>query len=110
MVPLSKVYQAEPEIRADLQGRIEIFDQNIRSFEKRLRAVERRLSLEMPSNQAGTVHSGNSSDYLQDVNSSKLSTDSSIVPLGPSISPEAPFPLQGNSLLSDSSPSITQEN
>lgn len=107
---MSKLYQAEPEIRADLQGRIEIFDQNIRSFEKRLRAVERRLSLEMPPNQAGTAHSGNSSYYLQDVNSSKLASDSSVAPLGPSISPEAPFPLPGNSLLSDSSPSITQEN
>lgn len=111
MVRLSKAYQAEPEIRADLQGRIEIFDQNIRSFEKRLRAIERRLSLEAPQNlQAGKVHSDNSSDFFQEVNSSRLATDSSVAPQGPSISPEATFPLPGNSLISESAPSITQEN
>lgn len=111
MVQLSKAYHAEPEIREDLQGRIEIFDQNIRSFEKRLRAVERRLSLETPQNlQAEKAHSGTSSESFQEVNSSKFATDSSVTPLGPSISPEVPFPLPGNSLLSESAPSITQEN
>lgn len=104
-----KACQAEPEIRADLQGRIEVFDQNIRSFEKRLRAVERRLSLETPQNlQTGKDHPGNSSESFQGVNSSKLTTNSSVTPLGPSVSPEAPLP--GNSLLADSAPSITQEN
>lgn len=111
MFSLSKAYQAEPEIRDDLQGRIEIFDQNIRSFEKRLRAVERRLSLEMPQNlQPGKAHSGNASDSFHEVNSSKFSTDSSVAPQGPSISPESSFPLPGSSLLSESAPSITQEN
>ncbi|WP_410508923.1 hypothetical protein RSJ42_01195 [Methanosarcina hadiensis] len=108
---MSKAYQAEPEIRADLQGRIEIFDQNIRSFEKRLRAVERRLSLEMPQNlQAGKAYSGDSSDFLPEINSSKLAAGTSVAPPGPSISPEAPFPLPCNSLLSESAPLITQEN
>lgn len=111
MVQLSKAYQAEPEIRADLQGRIEIFDQNIRSFEKRLRAVERRLSLEIPQNlQAGKIHSGDSSDSLQEISSSKLATGSSVAPQGPSVSPETPFSLPGSSLLSESAPSMTQEN
>lgn len=108
---MSKAYQAEPEIRADLQGRIEIFDQNIRSFEKRLRAVERRLSLETPQNlQAGKIHSGGSLDFLQEINSSKLATGSSVAPPGPSVSPETPFPLPNSSLLSESAPSITQES
>jgi len=111
MVQLSKACQAEPEIRDDLQGRIEIFDQNIRSFEKRLRAVERRLSIEMPQNsQAGKVLSGISSDSFQELASAKPATGSSVTPHVPSISPESPFPLSGNSLLSDSSPSVTQEN
>ena len=44
---MSKSHEAEPEIREDLQGRIEVFDQSVRSFEKRLRAIERRLSLEV---------------------------------------------------------------
>jgi chaperonin cofactor prefoldin len=111
MVQLSKACQAEPEIRDDLQGRIEVFDQNIRSFEKRLRAVERRLSIEMPQNlQAGKVHSGVSSDSFQEVASAKPAAHSSVTPQVPSISPESPFPLSGNSLLSESSPSITQEN
>ncbi len=111
MVQLSKAYQVEPEIRDDLQGRIEVFDQNIRSFEKRLRAVERRLSLEVPQNlQAGKACSGISPDSLQEVNSSKLTTGSSVTPVGPSVSPETPFPLPGNSLLSDSAQSITQGN
>lgn len=110
MVQLSKAYQVEPEIRDDLQGRIEVFDQNIRSFEKRLRAVERRLSLEMPQNlQAGKAHSGISSDSFPEVSSGNA-TNSSVTPLSPSVSPEAPFPLPGNSLLSESAPSITQEN
>ncbi len=53
---MNKIQQAEPEIREDLQGRIEVFDQSIRSFEKRLRAVERRLSLETPlPQQAGRI-------------------------------------------------------
>jgi chaperonin cofactor prefoldin len=111
MVLLSKAYQAEPEIREDLQGRIEVFDQNIRSFEKRLRAIERRLSLETPQNlQAAKAHPGVSSDSFQEVTSAKLVAGTSITPLGPSISPEAPFSHQGSSLLSDSAPLITQES
>lgn len=106
---MNKAYQAEPEIRADLQGRIEIFDQNIRSFEKRLRAVERRLSLEAPQNpQAGKVYSRDSSEFRQEISSLKLATCPSVAPPVPSISPVAPFP--GNSLVSESAPSITQEN
>ena len=31
---MNRLHQAEPEIREDLQGRIEVFDQSIRSFEK----------------------------------------------------------------------------
>ena len=37
------------EIKDDMQGRIESYDQSVRSLERRLRAVERRLSIEVPS-------------------------------------------------------------
>lgn len=111
MVQLSKSYQAEPEIRNDLQGRIEVFDQNIRSFEKRLRAVERRLSLEVPQTlQAGKAFSGMSSDSFQEMNSANLAAGSSVHSQGPSVSPEASFLLPENSLLSDSIPSLTGED
>ncbi|WP_440953043.1 hypothetical protein [Methanococcoides sp. FTZ1] len=40
----------------DVLGRVESFDQSVRSLEKRLRAVERRLSVEVPAEDvAGTV-------------------------------------------------------
>jgi hypothetical protein len=111
MVQLSKSYQAEPEIRNDLQGRIEVFDQNIRSFEKRLRAVERRLSLEAPQTlQTGKAFSGMSPDSFQEMNSANPAASSSVPPQGPSVSPEASFILPGNSLLSDSIPSLTGED
>lgn len=38
----------EEKTRDDLHGRINSFDQNLRSLEHRLRAVERRLSMEVP--------------------------------------------------------------
>ncbi|WP_082098467.1 MULTISPECIES: hypothetical protein [unclassified Methanosarcina] len=111
MVQLSKSYQLEPEIRDDLQGRIEVFDQSIRSFEKRLRAVERRLSLEASQTlQAGKAFSGMSPDSFQEENSANLAAGSSVSPKGPSVSPEASFSLPENSLLSDSVPSLTQED
>ncbi|AKB19381.1 hypothetical protein MSWHS_2518 [Methanosarcina sp. WWM596] len=108
---MSKSYHLEPEIRDDLQGRIEVFDQSIRSFEKRMRAIERRLSLEAPQTlQAGKAFSGMSPDSFQEINSANLAAGSSVSPHGPSVFPEAPFPLPGNSLLSDSVPSLTEEN
>lgn len=108
---MSKSYQAEPEIRNDLQGRIEVFDQNIRSFEKRLRAVERRLSLEVPQTlQAGKAFSVMSSDSFQEMSSANLTAGSSVHSQGPSVSPEASFLLPENSLLSDSIPSLTGED
>jgi len=111
MVQLSKSYHLEPEIRDDLQGRIEVFDQSIRSFEKRMRAVERRLSLETPHNlQAGKAFSGMSPDSFQEINSANLAAGSSVSPHGPSVSPEASFSLPGNSLLSDSVPSFSEED
>jgi hypothetical protein len=94
-----------------LQGRIEVFDQSIRSFEKRLRAVERRLSLEVSQTlQAGKFVSGMSTDSFKEENSINLAAGSSVSPQGISVSPEAPFPLSGNSLLSDSVPSLTEED
>ena len=106
---MNKSYQAEPEIRGDLQGRIEVFDQNIRSFEKRLRAVERRLSLETPHTpQVGKTYSGVSSDSFQESNFANFAAGSSVTPQGLSVSPESSFPLHGNSLLSDSS--FTEED
>lgn len=111
MVQLSKSYQTEPEIRNDLQGRIEVFDQNIRSFEKRLRAVERRLSLDASQAlQAGKAYSAVPSDSSQEVNFANFAAESSVTPQGPSVSPEVSFPLPGNSLLSDFVPSFTEED
>lgn len=111
VVQLSKSYQLEPEIRGDLQGRIEVFDQSIRSFEKRLRAVERRLSLEAPQTlKAGKAFSGISPDSFQEVNSVNLAAGSSVSPQGPSISPEAFFTLPENPLLSDSVTSLSEED
>ena len=111
MVQLSKSYHLEPEIRDDLQGRIEVFDQSIRSFEKRMRAIERRLSLEAPQTlQAGKAFSGMSPDSFQEVNSVNLAAGSSVSPQGPSVSPEASFSIPENSLLSDSVPSLSDED
>ncbi|AKB79808.1 hypothetical protein MSHOH_3325 [Methanosarcina horonobensis HB-1 = JCM 15518] len=108
---MSKSYQTEPEIRNDLQGRIEVFDQNIRSFEKRLRAVERRLSLDASQAlQAGKAYSAVPSDSSQEVNFANFAAESSVTPQGPSVSPEVSFPLPGNSLLSDFVPSFTEED
>jgi hypothetical protein len=108
MVRLNKLHQAEPEIREDLQGRIEVFDQSIRSFEKRLRAVERRLSIETPpALQAGRV-SGNFSVPFQDENAGNIATGSSIFSHVPSISPESS--IHANSYLSDLAPSISAGN
>ena len=108
---MSKSYQLEPEIRGDLQGRIEVFDQSIRSFEKRLRAVERRLSLEAPQTlKSGKAFSGISPDSFQEVNSVNLAAGSSVSPQGSSISPEAFFTLPENPLLSDSVTSLSEED
>ncbi len=108
MVQLNKLHQVEPEIREDLQGRIEVFDQSIRSFEKRLRAVERRLSIETPpALQAGRV-SGNFSVPSQDENAGNIATESSIFSHVPLISPESS--IHTNSFLSDSAPSISEGN
>ncbi|AKB27525.1 hypothetical protein MSSIT_0806 [Methanosarcina siciliae T4/M] len=106
---MSKSYQVEPEIRDDLQGRIEVFDQSIRSFEKRLRAVERRLSLEAPQTlQSGKFFPGMSPDSFQEVNSANLAAGPSVSPQGPSVSPETSFPSSWNSPLSDSVSSLTE--
>ncbi|WP_226990760.1 hypothetical protein [Methanosarcina acetivorans] len=111
MVQLSKSHQLEPEIRDDLQGRIEVFDQSIRSFEKRLRAVERRLSLEAPHTlQAGKFFSGMSPDSFQEANPANLAAGSSVSPQGLSVSPEASFPSSWNSPLSDSVSSLTEDD
>ena len=108
---MSKSYQLELEIRDDLQGRIEVFDQSIRSFEKRLRAVERRLSLEAPQTlKAGKTFSGISPDSFQEGNSVNLAAGSSVSPQGLSISPEAFFTLPENPLLSDSVTSLSEED
>jgi hypothetical protein len=109
MFQLNKLHQAEPEIREDLQGRIEVFDQSIRSFEKRLRAVERRLSVETPpSLQAGRVFSGNFPDPFPDDNPGYVAAGSSVFPQGPSVSPESSVP--GNSFISDSVPLLSEGN
>ncbi|AKB35424.1 hypothetical protein MSSAC_0834 [Methanosarcina siciliae C2J] len=106
---MSKSYQLESEIMDDLQGRIEVFDQSIRSFEKRLRAVERRLSLETPQTlKAGNFFSGMSHGSFQEVNPANLAAGPSVSPQGPSVSPETSFPSSWNSPLSDSVSSLTE--
>ncbi len=104
-----KVQQAEPEIREDLQGRIEVFDQSIRSFEKRLRAVERRLSLENPPlQQAERVFSSTFSDIHTEENAGAIAAGSPFLPQRPSIAPESSIPE--NSYLSGSVPSLSEGN
>lgn len=106
---MNKLNHSEPEIREDLQGRIEVFDQSIRSFEKRLRAVERRLSLETPpSLQAGRVFSGNFPDSFPEEKAGSVAVGSSVFPQGPSVSPESSIP--GNSFISDSVSLLSEEN
>ncbi len=108
---MNKLHQEEPEIREDLQGRIEVFDQSIRSFEKRLRAVERRLSVETPpSLEAERVFSGNFSDPFPEENSGTIVACPAVFPQMPSVSPESSIPLHGNSLLSNSVPSFSEGN
>jgi hypothetical protein len=106
---LNRLQQTEPEIREDLQGRIEVFDQSIRSFEKRLRAVERRLSLEIhPSQQDGRTFSSNFSDTYIEENAGAVATRSPFLPLRPSIAPESSIPE--NSYLSGSVPVLSEGN
>jgi len=108
---MNRLHQEEPEIREDLQGRIEVFDQSIRSFEKRLRAVERRLSVEtLPSLEAERGFSGNFSDSFPEENSGVLVAGSTVFPQIPSVSPEPSIPLHGNSLLSTSVLSFSEGN
>lgn len=105
---MNKLRQADPEVREDLQGRIEVFDQSIRSFEKRLRAVERRLSMEAsPELQAGRVFSG-SLGFFSGENEGSSAAHSSIYPQVPSVSPEAS--IRGNSFFSDIVPSVSEGN
>jgi len=106
---LNKLRQADPEVREDLQGRIEVFDQSIRSFEKRLRAVERRLSMgASPELQAGRVFSGNFTGLYPGENAGSIAAHSSIYPQVPSVSPEAS--IHGNSFFSDLVPSVSEGN
>ena len=104
---MNKVQQTEPEIREDLQGRIEVFDQSIRSFEKRLRAVERRLSLENPSlQQTERVFSANFSDIHLEEEAGAIAAGSPFLPQRPSIAPESSIPE--NSYLSGSVLSLSE--
>lgn len=109
IVRLNKLHQAEPEVREDLQGRIEVFDQSIRSFEKRLRAVERRLSMEAPVGlQTGRVFSGNFSGLFPGENEGSIAAGSSILPQVQSVSPESS--IHRNPFLSDLIPSVSEGN
>ena len=106
---MNKLRQADPEVREDLQGRIEVFDQSIRSFEKRLRAVERRLSMgASPELQTGRVFSGNFTGLYPGENAGSIASHSSIYPQVPSVSPEAS--IHGNSFFSDLVPSVSEGN
>lgn len=62
--------------KEDVRGRIESFDQSVRSLEKRLRAVERRLSVEVPAEDvAGTVFEVHQPQASEDVRAAIESID-----------------------------------
>ncbi|WP_135610339.1 hypothetical protein [Methanococcoides sp. AM1] len=62
--------------KEDIRGRIESFDQSVRSLEKRLRAVERRLSVEVPAEDvAGTVFEAQQPQTSEDVRGAIESID-----------------------------------
>ncbi|NYT19122.1 MAG: hypothetical protein GKC08_02370 [Methanosarcinales archaeon] len=62
--------------KEDIRGRIESFDQSVRSLEKRLRAVERRLSVEVPAEDvAGTVFEAQQPRSSEDVRGAIESID-----------------------------------
>jgi len=106
---LGKVREAGPEFREDLHGRIEVFDQSIRSFEKRLRAVERRLSIEAPGKlQPGGFFSSAFSDSLQEENPGNSVCGSSVSPQCPSVSPDVSLTLPGSSLSPDEVSSLSE--
>ncbi|AKB53864.1 MULTISPECIES: hypothetical protein [Methanosarcina] len=106
---MNKLRKADPEVREDLQGRIEVFDQSIRSFEKRLRAVERRLSIEASTElQTDRFFSGNFSGLFPVENAGSIASHSPILPQVPSVSPEAS--IRGNSFFSDLVPSVSEGN
>jgi cell division protein FtsB len=108
---MSKSHEAEPEIRGDLQGRIEVFDQSVRSFEKRLRAIERRLSLEAQQTpQASKAYFSNFTDPFPEECEGMAAVGASVFPQGPSVFPEASIPLHGNPLLFSSTPSCSEGN
>jgi cell division protein FtsB len=109
MVKLEKLYQIEPEILEDLQGRIEIFDQNVRSFEKGFKAVERRFSMEAPPGlQTGRTFSGNFPVCFLEENTGTVVTDPLIFPHVPSFFPKSS--IRRNSFLSDLVSSISEGN
>ncbi len=106
---MGKVREVGPDIREDLHGRIEVFDQSIRSFEKRLRAVERRLSMETPGKlQPGGSFSNPFSDSFQEGNPGTSIAGSSVSPECPSVSPEDSLTLPGGSLPSDEVSSLSE--
>ena len=53
------------EIKDDTHGRIESFDQSVRTLERRLRAVERRLSIEVPPEDSAADSFDNTEKLLQ---------------------------------------------
>lgn len=112
---MNRVQPTESEIREDLQGRIEVFDQSVRSFEKRLRAVERRLSLENPPPQyAGRVYFSNNSFVQNEENAGDNAEGSLFLPQRPSITHQSSIDSQSsnpeNPFLSSSIPLISEGN
>ena len=108
---MSKSHEVEPEIREDLQGRIEVFDQSVRSFEKRLRAIERRLSLEVQqSPQAPKAYFSNFTDPFPEECEGTVALGASVFPQGPSVFPEASIAMHGNPSLFSSTPSFSEGN
>ncbi|MCQ1535413.1 hypothetical protein FTO70_06870 [Methanosarcina sp. KYL-1] len=106
---MGKINKGEPEFREDLQGRIEVFDQSIRSFEKRLRAVERRLSLEEPpAPGAGSDFPGRLAGSFQNGIPGEFAGETAVSPQGPSVFPADSFPLSGSSFLSSSVSSLSE--
>lgn len=106
---MEKLYQVEPENWGDFQGEIGIFDQNVRSFEKRFELVERYLSMEVPLGlQNNGVFSVCSSVFFLEGNTENIATGSSIFCHIPSVLPDSS--IHRSSFLSDVVPSILEGN
>lgn len=112
---MDKLHQAEPEIREDLQGRIEVFDPSTGGFKKRFEIFETCFCMEVPhALQTDQKFSGKFSGVFPEENTGSIISGcssiagSSIIPQVPSVSPE--FSVRGNPFLLDMATSVSDGN